>query len=272
MCRLLGYLGSPVQLEQLIYKPEHSLIVQSYQPQQMTAGLLNADGFGIGWFDEASESLPYLYKNTLPIWSDINLSHLSRYIHAACFLGYVRSATPPIVVDLTNCQPFTQEKLLFIHNGFIDQFRTTLYRPLRNALSDESYQMIHGTTDSEHIFALILDILRRSPEKTLAAALTQSLMTLAELAQQHHTFFSANILLADGQQLVACRYATRPPEPSLYWLANSPSYPDGVIISSEPLFHAEWQQCPEQSVLEIQAGGEVKITSLPQHLTPKQLI
>ncbi|MHC5718255.1 MAG: ergothioneine biosynthesis protein EgtC, partial [Nostoc sp.] len=27
MCRLLAYLGSPVSLEHLLYKPEHSLIV-----------------------------------------------------------------------------------------------------------------------------------------------------------------------------------------------------------------------------------------------------
>ncbi|MHC5729947.1 MAG: ergothioneine biosynthesis protein EgtC, partial [Nostoc sp.] len=42
MCRLLAYLGSPVSLEHLLYKPEHSLIVQSYQPREMTSGVVNA--------------------------------------------------------------------------------------------------------------------------------------------------------------------------------------------------------------------------------------
>ncbi len=50
MCRLLAYLGSPVSLEHLLYKPEHSLIVQSYQPCEMTSGVVNADGFGVGWY------------------------------------------------------------------------------------------------------------------------------------------------------------------------------------------------------------------------------
>lgn len=49
MCRLLGYLGKPIQLDRLLLKPEHSLVVQSYQPQEMTAGLLNADGFGLSY-------------------------------------------------------------------------------------------------------------------------------------------------------------------------------------------------------------------------------
>ncbi|MFN9176461.1 MAG: ergothioneine biosynthesis protein EgtC [Synechocystis sp.] len=262
MCRLLGYLGKPLQPEQLIYQPDHSLIVQSYQPQQMTAGLLNADGFGLGWFDQALDPQPYLYKNILPIWSDINLPHLSRYIHSGCFVGYVRSATPPLVVDLTNCQPFTEQKLLFVHNGFIHNFRTTLYRPLRNLLSDQSYQQIHGTTDSEHIFALILDTIRRSPDLTLAQALAAALRILTDLAQQFNTYFSANILLSDGKQMVACRYANREPEPTLYWLANSEHCPDGVIIASEPLFEDQWQACPVQSLLEIHSPDQIQLHRL----------
>ena len=33
MCRWLAYSGSPVLLEELLYKPEHSLIVQSLHSQ-----------------------------------------------------------------------------------------------------------------------------------------------------------------------------------------------------------------------------------------------
>lgn len=260
MCRLLGYLGQPLQPEKLIYQPEHSLIVQSYQPQQMTAGLLNADGFGLGWFDQEAE--PYLYKNVLPIWSDINLPHLSRYIRSGCFLGYVRSATPPLAVDLTNCQPFTEKQLLFVHNGFINNFRSTLYRPIRNLLSDESYQFIHGTTDSEHIFALILDNLRGSPKATLGEALETTLLTLTHLAQEHRTYFSANILLGDGEQIVACRYASRQPEPSLYWLASNNQYSGGVIVASEPLFDGPWQACPPQSILQIKGPEAISVKIL----------
>jgi glutamine amidotransferase len=146
MCRLLGYLGLPLTLDRLLYKPEHSLISQSYQPREMTSGLLNADGFGAGWYHPQRESEPFTYKNTVPIWSDSNLPSLSRYVESGCVLAAVRSATAGQSVDLSNCQPFQHRLILGIHNGSIDNFRQTLYRPIRERLSDATYQSIDGNT------------------------------------------------------------------------------------------------------------------------------
>jgi ergothioneine biosynthesis protein EgtC len=262
MCRLLGYLGSFIQLDKLLYKPEHSLIVQSYKPREMTAGLLNADGFGVGWYHPQKDENPYIYKNILPIWSDLNLTQLSRYVESGCVLAYVRSATPPLAVDLSNCQPFTNEKLSFIHNGFIHNFRQTLYRPIRHLLDDYSYQLITGTTDSEHIFALIVNELRKSPAITLEMALSNALAQLTQLAKSHHVYFSANIILSDGKQLVASRYSNRPPTPTLYWLQDDLLYPDAVIVASEPLFEANWKSCPEHSIVSVRGNLEVCLNSV----------
>ena len=157
MCRLLAYIGEPIQGDRLLLQPEHSLEVQSYRPKEMTAGLLNADGFGVGWYHPKKDDLPYTYKSLLPIWSDVNLPQISRYLESHCVLAYVRSATPGLPVDLGNCQPFVEQKISFVHNGYINNFRQTLYRPIRAYLNDYLYQNVHGTTDSEHIFALILN-------------------------------------------------------------------------------------------------------------------
>jgi ergothioneine biosynthesis protein EgtC len=262
MCRLLGYLGSSIQLDKLLYKPEHSLIVQSYKPREMTAGLLNADGFGVGWYHPQKDENPYIYKNILPIWSDLNLVQLSRYVESRCLLGYVRSATPPLAVDLSNCQPFTNEKLTFIHNGFIHNFRQTLYRPIRTLLDDYSYQFITGTTDSEHIFALIINELRKSPDMTLEKALSNTLDCLTQLAKSLHIYFSANIILSDGKQIVASRYSNRAPTPTLYWLQDDLLYPDAVIVASEPLFEANWKSCPEHSIINVRENLEVCINTV----------
>jgi glutamine amidotransferase len=262
MCRLLGYLGLPISLDHLLYKPEHSLIVQSYQPQEMTAGLLNADGFGVGWFHPQKADLPYIYKNILPIWSDINLPHLSRYLESHCILAYVRSATPPLAVDFSNCQPFTQQKLLFIHNGFIHNFRSTLYRSIRDHLNDPAYQLITGSTDSEHIFALIVNELLNFPDLPLEIAVRRTLIFLRELAKTYPVYFSANLILSDGQQLVATRYANRHPTPSLYWLRDAPLYANSVLIASEPLFVGDWQSIPEQNMITVNQALEVKIMAI----------
>jgi predicted glutamine amidotransferase len=283
MCRLLAYLGSPVPLDELLYQPEHSLIVQSYQPQEMTAGLLNADGFGLGWYHPQRPGEAFTYRHTQPIWNDLNLRSLSRYVESHCVLGNVRSATPGLAVDLSNCQPFQSGPLLFVHNGFIEAFRQTLYRPIRQQLSDFAYQSIHGTTDSEHIFALLLDALGAGPTRPevptvdpgavgpgaadpsaddrgaamgrsamhppvdLPTAVRQTLATLTQLGRQYQTDCSANIVISDGRQMVASRFSTRSPVPSLYWLQTEKS----VMIASEPFFKGDWQPLPDRSLLTI---------------------
>ena len=261
MCRLLGYLGGPILLDSLLYKPEHSLIVQSYQPREMTSGLLNADGFGIGWYHSHLDTDPFIYKNTQPIWSDSNLPSISRYIESGCTLAYVRSATVGQSVDLSNCQPFRYNRLMFVHNGFIKNFRQTLYRPIRDRLSDVTYQLVNGTTDSEHIFGLFVNELAAT-NLTLETALRNSLNTLAELANFNGVEFSANIIVSDGHQLVASRFASQKVPPSLYWLRDDPNFPEAVIIASEPLFTANWHEFPAQSMISTGEDGDLKIYSI----------
>lgn len=259
MCRLLGYLGKPIQLSQILYQPEHSLIVQSYQPREMTSGVVNADGFGIGWYHSQRETEPFTYKHILPAWSDVNLPQLSRYIESGCILANVRSATAGQTVDLSNCQPFAYQRLLFVHNGFIQNFRQSLYRPLRDRLSDMAYQLIGGSTDSEHIFALLIDTWQASPNITLEQALEKTLRTLHGLASKHQVKASANIIITEGHRLIASRFSTHSPAPTLYWLKDDRTYPGSIMMASEPLFMGEWIGCTENSILTIGEDSEPDI-------------
>jgi ergothioneine biosynthesis protein EgtC len=250
MCRLLGYLGPPMRLDALLLKPKHSLIVQSYQPQEMTAGLLNADGFGLGWYHPEQYMEPCVYRNTTPIWSDQNLTNLAHYIESGCVLAYVRSATVGQSIQLSNCQPYRQHQLLGIHNGYIDHFRQTLYRQLRHYLSDRQYQAIEGTTDSEHIFALVCHELEVNPVLSLQQALTATLKQITTWAIASNTSATLNIVLSDGQSLVASRYACLTQPPSLYWIRDDESLPGGVLVASEPMFESDrWTIVPANSLL-----------------------
>lgn len=259
MCRLLGYIGSPIALDKLLYKPEHSLIVQSYQPREMNSGVVNADGFGIGWYDAQKDTNPFSYKNILPIWNDTNLASLSRYVESGCVLAYVRSATAGQAVDLSNCQPFEYDRLLCIHNGLIENFRQTLYRSLRDRLGDVAYQSIKGNTDSEHLFALLLDELQTLPSATLEQALHKVLLQVDQLAKSHQVAVSANMIVSDGKCLIASRFASDKKAPSLYWLRDDPTFPEAVIIASEPLFESNWNSVPEQSIVSVGQDLEIKI-------------
>ena len=262
MCRLLGYLGDKVQLDRILLKPEHSLVVQSYKPQEMTAGLLNADGFGLGWFDSQPNNPPYIYRNVLPIWNDANLPQLGRYVRSQCYLSYVRSATSNLSVDTINCQPFSHQNLLFVHNGYIDDFRQTLYRPIRNELDDFAYQRIEGTTDSEHIFALIVDELEKNSDLSLKQALQNTIVKLEKLSQPDDIGFSANIVLSDGKELAACRYSNRDLCPTLYYIKDDSAYSNAVIIASEPMFAGNWIEFPNQSIIGVTENLEVSIDSI----------
>ncbi|MBD2363649.1 ergothioneine biosynthesis protein EgtC [Anabaena minutissima FACHB-250] len=251
MCRLLAYLGSPISLDRLLYKPEHSLIVQSYQPREMTSGLLNADGFGVGWYHTQKNTDPFIYKNTLPIWNDINLPSLSRYVESKCVLAYVRSATPGQALDFANCQPFNHQQSLFIHNGRIEKFRQTLHRKIRSTLIPNFYEQIDGNTDSEHIFALLLSQMQLNKHRPPEYALRTTLLALGEMAKRYQVEASANTVFSDGKRLIASRFSTSAPAPSLYWLRDDLTFPNSVIIASEPLFAGNWTSCPENSIITV---------------------
>ena len=52
MCRHLGWLGADVTVSSLVLDPPYGLRVQSYAPRRQKHGLMNADGWGVGFFDD----------------------------------------------------------------------------------------------------------------------------------------------------------------------------------------------------------------------------
>ena len=57
MCRWLAYMGEPVRLETLLFKPRHSLIDQSLHARLNYIGdgeslATNGDGFDVGWYGD----------------------------------------------------------------------------------------------------------------------------------------------------------------------------------------------------------------------------
>jgi glutamine amidotransferase len=196
------------------------------------------------------------------MWNDANLSSLCRYIETPCALAYVRSATPGQGVDVSNCQPFRAGRWLFAHNGYIKRFRNTLYRPMGAAMGDRAYRQVRGNTDSEHLWGLVLEALYQQPQPPLAAAVIQALTTAAALAYEYDAPLAANVLVSDGCQLVATRFATHGPAPSLYWL-RQPTVLDGAaIVASEPLFDGPWQAVPAAMLFTLKPHCDPEFRSL----------
>ena len=243
-------------------KPAHSMLVQSYKPREMKGAILNGDGFGFGWHGASDEGTvaadAFVYRNMLPMWNDRSLPDLCRYIRAENFVVNLRSATEKMPVDISNCQPFKHGQLLFVHNGLIENFFDSLYRPIRERLCDVAYRSIQGLTDSEHMFALLVHYLVTQPKIDLAEALRCTVEELAGLAEKANVRMAANIVLSTGDRLIWLRYDNRQNAPSLYLLRESTRLPGAVLVSSEPLFEGDWQPCTQGEVVSVEKDLQIK--------------
>ena len=61
MCRHLAYAGQPVSLRAALIDPPHGLVVQAWAPRRQQHGVVNADGFGIGWYADG-DPVPARYR------------------------------------------------------------------------------------------------------------------------------------------------------------------------------------------------------------------
>src|ERR687896_1429914 len=124
MCRMIAYLSeTEISLSSLVLGPEHSLLVQSYAPKEMMSGVVNADGFGVGWYAPWSAEEPAVYRSDSPLWSDRSFASIAPRIRSHNVFAAVRSATPGLPVEESGVPPFSSGPLLFAHNGAIEGFR-----------------------------------------------------------------------------------------------------------------------------------------------------
>jgi gamma-glutamyl hercynylcysteine S-oxide hydrolase len=250
MCRVLAYLGPPLSLDALLLQPEHSLLRQSWAPRMQTSGVVNADGFGAGWYDLDRRPDPARYRTDRPMWSDRSFASLAGLVQSGAVLASVRSATPPAPVEESGTPPFTSGPWLFAHNGVVDGFRAEPGVRLRHLLSDRSAALLEGSSDSELLFGLTLDWLDNGADAGEALAnVVSSVLSL--------TTARLNFVLTDGHAIAATACGD-----SLFVLDRTGLAGEGVIVASEPSDgDAGWQPVPDRSLVEARPGS-VTVTPL----------
>jgi len=266
---MLGYLGPARPLRELVSQGAHSLLVQSYHPREMTSGTVNADGYGAALWLADGNPEPVLYRTNLPIWSDPNLVWMGERLRVRAALAAVRSATPGIGYELSNVQPFARGRLSFLHNGFITGFRGGPERALRERLGKAAYESITGTSDSEQIFALILDALDKGAA-SLPLALRAGIKALDEVCRREERTAVASIILSDGENLLGCRWSRGLAPASLYVSQRLPGAMGapavGSFVASEPIDvsegadRAHWREVPPGSLFVM--GKELHLEPL----------
>ncbi|WP_131778622.1 class II glutamine amidotransferase [Legionella bozemanae] len=300
MCRILTYLGKPILVEELLYKPDNSFIKQSYNPKYMSH-LLNLAGFGMAAWDHTSPNpqLPYLYKTTQLPFYDGNLYNLASKISPYCMLAHLRGVSyhEKQIISNQNVHPFifSGSNVVLAHNGSLSEFEIMRY-DLLEYIDPEYEKHIHGTTDSEWIYSIFLSQLP-SPignyqTEDIIKAITETLKILHYIRQKRNIRINSpvNLFITNGEFIAATRFVLDygwpepdDPSPSAHsgyhslWYTFGDSYglydneykmkagtKKSIIIASEPLTEdtTTWLEVPEYTlVVARQAGDEINITS-----------
>ncbi|GAA2769571.1 ergothioneine biosynthesis protein EgtC [Streptomyces showdoensis] len=241
MCRHLAFLGEPVALGELLLRPPHSLERQSWEPRTQTSGVVNADGFGVGWWAE-DDPVPARYRRAAPIWGDPGFADLARVVRTGALLAAVRGATLPGSDGEAAAAPFAADGWLFSHNGAVPGWPGSL-APLAATLPAPELLALEARTDAAFLWALVLHRLRSGdpPERALAGTVRE----VAEAAPGARL----NLLLTDGSTITATTWGD-----SLSHLTG----PDRTVVASEPYDDdPRWRPVPDRTVLTASRSGVV---------------
>jgi predicted glutamine amidotransferase len=254
MCRWLAYQGRPIYLDELVFKPEHSLIHQSMEARKAVTRV-NADGFGLGWYTD--RSTPGQFHEVLPAWSDENLRSLAHHIRSHRFMAHIRSSTGT-QVSRANCHPFIIEQWMFLHNGQIGQFEKVKFT-LERRLPEDLYIQKRGTTDSELIFLLMIkNGLYDDPIKAINITIAEIEAVVKERGISEP--FKASMCISNGDAFWLVRYSSDKIAPTVFICREE----SNIIVASEPLdSQHEWEMVEPQSIKVIKGAS---ITSHPMLL------
>ncbi len=270
VCRFYGLRASaPTAVECCLVRARNSLLTQSRRDLH---GFENADGWGIATYEDG----------TVRIRRDAAAAHISEEFRSAAedtaaptLLAHVRRATIGAMV-IQNTHPFSWGRWAFVHNGTVPYFEQLRGR-MQEAMAPEHGAAIQGSTDSEHIFHMVLSAHEAAPELPLLTALEGTLRRIARWCDEQGpaTRLGLNVLLTDGERMVGSRWQRtlsflereRLADCDVCGLRHARCEPPeayrAVVIASEPTTEeSAWREVPERSVYEVTPDFRLRIEPL----------
>lgn len=271
MCRLFGLSASPerVQASFWLLEAPDALVRQSKK---------HPDGTGIGYFE--SDGQVVIDKEPLAAYEDPAFTREAKHVHSSTFVSHIRHATTG-KLSVENTHPFTADGFIFAHNGVIhglDELEAHLASGM---------ELVHGDTDSERYFALIVTEIRKHGGDVAAGVATATGWIADNLP-----LYAINFVLARGRDLWAFRY---PETHRLFVLerpagghhggrdlhhvsrelrVHVPELADArcVVVASEPLDDSDgWRLLESGELLHVGADLEVSSLIVVDH-PPAQLV
>lgn len=183
MCRILAYIGPEVPLENLLLKPENSLINQALDPERHPELQLAGWGFG-AWSEHLLKpERPFIYRRPMAAFYDDNVDRIVPSLQASTMLAHVRAATynSQTVLADENCHPFSFEGTPWIvaQNGDLPGWQL-LQRALLQHCEDQYLKQMRGSTDTEFLYVLLLSLLEGDSGEDVQRAIEEMLRLIGQ--------------------------------------------------------------------------------------------
>lgn len=288
MCRLFGLQAThPTRSACELLDSQNALIQQSREDAR---GLSNPHGWGMGQITNGKTSC---FRQVEPASESTTYREEALTSEATTVLAHVRRATVG-EPSHANTHPFRHGPALLIHNGHIPAFDAVRPR-LLDRLSDEQRDHVRGTTDSEHILALLLQIRDDAPDAPLQAVTRTAIQHIQSWLEReapamvagptevdtdalsHHELkdiLALNLLWTDGSTLAGSRLnrtlwtveRSRPRECPICETPHAHPPEDepygATVLASERITDEEWSEVPNASVFSVSDSAALQVESL----------
>lgn len=289
MCRLYGLQAThPTRSACELIDAQNALIQQSREDAR---GLSNPHGWGMGQVTNGTTSC---YRQVEPASESESYREEALRTEGTTVLAHVRRATVGSPSH-ANTHPFRHGPALLIHNGHVPAFDDV--RPLLlDRLSDNRRRYIQGTTDSEHVLALLLQIRDENPDAPLhgvtrrgiqqvqswvaaeAPASVETAPVEADAQALSHDelvdILALNLLWTDGSALAGARLnrtlwtteRTRVRPCPLCGEDHASPPADGdyraTVLASERITDEDWSAVPNASVFSVPVDATLRLELL----------
>jgi len=281
MCRLYGLQAThPTKPACELLDAQNAIIQQSRKDSR---GLSNPHGWGMGQVVNGSTSC---FRQVKPASESSDYRKQALQMEGTTVLAHVRRATVG-QPDHANTHPFRHRSALLIHNGHVPAFEEVRPR-LLDRLDEDRRRIVRGDTDSENIFALLLQLREETPEAPLhevtrkavklvqgwvedasdAATTEPTDASFDDLGHDELTdILGLNLLWTDGNTLGGSRlnrtlWALQRDDVHTCSICDSDHThpPDdesyrSTTLASERLTGEDWQPVPNGSAFHVDADG-----------------
>jgi len=261
MCRLYALRAThPTHAACELLDAQNSLIRQS---ERDSRGLANPDGWGMARILDGEGQC---FRQVKPASASETYRNEALALNGTILMAHVRHAT--VGTPCTeNTHPFRHGNAFLIHNGHIPAFDEV--RPkLLATLSDTRRSAIQGTTDSEHVLALLLELCDLHPDAPVDEITEMAILRIRAWCNESAEL-ALNLIWSDGHVLAGSRYNrtlwhTERTAPYLCPICGKPhadvsaigSAPyRATVLASERITDENWHAVPNGSIFTVDAAG-----------------